>query len=85
MSAIRKDQLENASAFMTDFWKNFVKPYYNAPDYVTEQPEDYWHEFIDVFGKIGNKYCLKDKKLKAILFAFEKAMEDEDRENRKKG
>lgn len=71
MSAIREDQIKNASAFMNDFWKNFVKAYYNPED-----SDEWWSEVFAVLSEIGNKYCGTDRRLMKILLGFESGLEE---------
>lgn len=71
MSAIRKDQLDNASAFMNEFWKELVKPYYNA-----EESDAWWDEMIRRTGEIGHKYCENDMRLMKILVGFQNGLSE---------
>ena len=71
MSAIREDQLPNASAFFNDFWKNLVKPYYNA-----EETDAWWNDLIRLVGDMGHKYCENDPRLRKILIGFELGLEE---------
>lgn len=67
MSAIREDQLKNASAFFKDYWPNLVKAYYNPED-----SDAWWNEMINKTHEIGHKYCENDQRLMKICVAFEK-------------
>lgn len=71
MSAITKEQLDNASKFMNEFWRDLVKPYYNAED-----SDGWWNEMIRKVGDIGNKYCNDDPRLRKILIGFERGLEE---------
>ena len=71
MSAITKEQLDNASKFMNEFWKDLVKPYYNA-----EESDGWWNNFIRRMGDIGSKYCEHDPRLRKILIGFERGLEE---------
>lgn len=77
MSAIREDQLPNASAFFNDFWKNLVKPYYNA-----EETDAWWNDMIRRVGDMGHKYCENDPRLRKILIGFELGLEEVRRNER---
>lgn len=77
MSAITKEQLDNASKFMNDFWQNLVKPYYNA-----EETDAWWNNMIRMVGEIGHKYCEKDPRLRKILLGFEAGLEEVRRNER---
>ena len=77
MSAIREDQLPNASAFFNDFWKNLVKPYYNA-----EEADAWWNDMISRVGDMGHKYCENDPRLRKILIGFELGLEEVRRNER---
>ena len=65
MSTIRQDQLEVASAFMTAFWKEIVKPYYNP-----EQTDDWWDALIVHMEDFNEKYSKGDKRLQKMLIGF---------------
>lgn len=65
MSAIRKDQMDNASKFMNEFWKSLVKPYYN-PD----KNDEFWNETYETMADMSIKYCQDDKRLLHILIGF---------------
>ena len=65
MSAMSKDQLDVASKFMTAFWKEIVKPYYNP-----ENTEEWWGHAIDGMDAFSKKYCADDKRLMKILVGF---------------
>lgn len=71
MGAIREDQKENASKFMNVFWTQLVKPYYNP-----ENSEEWWTDFFNKLSKFGDEHCQNDKRLKGILFGFEKSLEE---------
>ena len=77
MSAIREDQLPNAAAFMNDFWKNLVKPYYNA-----EETDAWWNDMIRRVGDMGRKYCENDPRLRKILIGFALGLEEVRRDER---
>lgn len=77
MSAIREDQLPNASAFFNDFWKNLVKPYYNE-----EETDAWWNDMIRRVGDMGHKYCENDPRLRKILIGFELGLEEVRRNER---
>ena len=65
MSAIRQDQLEVASKFMTAFWKEVIKPYYNP-----ENTEEWWGHVIDHIDEFSQRYCKDDKRLMKMLTGF---------------
>ena len=65
MSAIRQDQLEVASRFMTAFWKEIVKPYYNP-----KQTDDWWDAFIERMEDFNEKYSKGDMRLQKMLIGF---------------
>ena len=71
MSAITKEQLDNASKFMNEFWRDLVKPYYNP-----EESDGWWNEMIRKVGDIGNKYCNDDPRLRKMLIGFERGLEE---------
>lgn len=48
MGAIREDQKENASKFMSALWNEFVKPYYNSED-----TDEFW---LGMMGKMNDLY-----------------------------
>lgn len=77
MSVIREDQLPNASAFFNDFWKNLVKPYYNA-----EETDAWWNDMIRRVRNMGHKYCENDPRLRKILIGFELGLEEVRRNER---
>lgn len=65
MSTIRQDQLEVASKFMTIFWKEVVKPFYNP-----ENTEEWWGMLIDRMGKLNQEYCPNDIRLRKMMIGF---------------
>ena len=71
MSAINKNQLDNASAFMNAFWKLLVKEYYNP-----EESDAWWNDMIRTTGEIGHKYCENDKRLMKILIGFQNGLNE---------
>ena len=71
MSALKKDQLPAVSQFMTLFWKEIVKPYYNP-----EQTESWWDYFINDLSRFGDTYCLEDKRLMKILLGFYEGVQE---------
>ena len=79
MSAIREEQLPTASKFMTLFWKEIVKPYYNP-----EQSEAWWDDFIQKMSQIGDAYCLEDRRLMRILIGFCDGLQEVYRDERDK-
>ena len=71
MSAITKEQLDNASAFMNSFWKFLVKEYYNP-----EESDAWWNDMIRKTSEIGHKYCENDKRLMKILVGFQNGLNE---------
>lgn len=80
MSAITKEQLDNASKFMNDFWQNLVKPYYNA-----EETDAWWSDVVYKTQEIGQKYCENDKRLMKILVGFHNGLSEIWREEHGRG
>ena len=66
MAEIRRDQLENASKFMSAFWEEMVKPFYNSED-----ADEYWLKLIDKGNELHDRFNLNgDDRLKEMLFGF---------------
>ena len=78
MSAIRKDQMETASKFMTMFWKEIVKPYYNP-----EQTEAWWNDFIEKMKVFNDLYCHDDKRLTKMMAGFYNGLHEVYKDERK--
>lgn len=70
MSAIREEQKQNVSAFMSEFWAGVVKPYYNPED-----GDDYWMGFVEKTMKIAEQYGKYDKRIVEIVLGFIKGVE----------
>lgn len=70
MSTIHADQLKNASEFMTKFWSEIVKPYYNPED-----SDEWWTEFIDKCSRMSDKYGRTDKRISEMVLGFIKGVE----------
>lgn len=66
MAKINENQLENAKQFMSVFWMDLVKPFYNAED-----DDDYWMAIIDKANEIFSRFHLEDNhQLREMLFGF---------------
>lgn len=72
MSEIRQDQKENASKFMSEFWNELVKPYYNP-----ERTDVYWDKTYMKLDDMSKKYCDGDERLFRILMGFWEGLERE--------
>ena len=56
---------------MGDFWKDFLKVYYNPED-----SEEYWNEVVKKTGEIAEKYCKDDPVLIGALMGAQKGLEN---------
>ncbi len=72
MGSIRQDQKEYASKFMSEFWNDLVKPYYNP-----ETGDDYWDATYKKLDDMSKKYCTNDERLFRILMGFWEGLERE--------
>lgn len=65
MSAIRDEQKQNVSAFMSEFWSGVVKPYYNP-----EERDEYWMPFVEKVMEIAKKYGNGDERIIGMVLGF---------------
>lgn len=77
MSAITQEQSARVGKFMTDFWKDEMKPYYNPED-----DQAYWDAVVKKTAEICDKYAADDVIVRNIAMAFvsglEKAQRNQD-------
>ena len=73
MAGIRKDQLEDASKFMSALWNEIVKPYYNP-----EKDDEYWLGLIDKINNLYDRFGLdRNKKMSYMMMGFANGLETE--------
>ena len=71
MAQITPEELKNASPFMGEFWKEFLKLYYNPED-----DEKYWNDVVKKTVDIAEKYCKDDPVLIATLLGAQRGLEN---------
>ena len=57
MSAITQEQSARVGKFMTEFWKDVVKPYYNPP---SQSDDAYWSELPQKISEVCKKCGVED-------------------------
>ena len=70
MSAITKEQSARVGKFMTEFWNDEMKPYYNPPELGTEEDEKFWKELRQKTADMCNKHGADDIIVRQIAYAF---------------
>ena len=77
MSAITQEQSARVGKFMTDFWKDEMKPYYNPED-----DQAYWDAVVKKTAEICDKYAADDVIVRNMAMSFvsglEKAQRNQD-------
>lgn len=77
MSAITQEQSARVGKFMTEFWKDEMKAFYNPED-----SQEYWDAVVKKTSEICDKYAADDVIVRNIAMAFvsglEKAQRNQD-------
>ena len=77
MSAITQEQSTRVGKFMTEFWKDEMKAFYNPED-----SQEYWDAVVNKTSEICDKYAADDVIVRNIAMAFvsglEKAQRNQD-------
>lgn len=70
MSAITQEQSSRVGKFMTEFWKDEMKPFYNPED-----SQEYWDELVKKTSEICEKYGKDDIRVAKMAMAYVAAVE----------
>lgn len=77
MSAITQEQSARVGKFMTEFWKDEMKAFYNPED-----SQEYWDAVVKKTSEICDKYAEDDVIIRKMAMAFvaglEKAQKNQD-------
>ena len=58
MAAIREDQKDRASRFMSALWNELIKPYYNPVN-----TDEFWSEIVKKENELIERFDLESEKL----------------------
>lgn len=79
MAGITAEQKDRVSKFMSAFWNELVKPYYNPP---VEQDDDYWSSAVGKADEITERFGGKDDVvIRNIVYGFIRGIEAKSRDN----
>lgn len=70
MSAITQEQSARVGKFMTEFWKDEMKAFYNP-----ENNQEYWDAVVKKTAEICDKYAADDVIVRNIAMAFVSGLE----------
>ena len=74
MSAITQEQSARVGKFMTEFWKDEMKAFYNPED-----SQEYWDAVVNKTSEICDKYAEDDVIVRNIAMAFVSGLEKSQR------
>lgn len=78
MAGITAEQKDRVSKFMSAFWNDLVKPYYNPP---AEQDDDYWSNAVSKADEITERFGGKDDVIiRNIVYGFIRGIEAKSRD-----
>ena len=70
MSAITQEQSARVGKFMTEFWKDEMKAFYNPED-----SQEYWDAVVKKTSEICDKYAADDVIIRKMAMAFVAGLE----------
>lgn len=70
MSAITQEQSARVGKFMTEFWKDEMKAFYNPED-----SQEYWDAVVKKTSEICDKYAADDVIIRKMAMAFVTGLE----------